>query len=94
MDTNIKENELILKDENGKEMKYEILATVESKENNKNYVVFTDNSLDEDGCIITYASIYDPTGEDKKLYPIESEEEWDFIEKLLANLDSKGEEEN
>lgn len=89
MDSNIKENELILKDENGNEMKYEIIATVASTENNKNYVVFTDNSLDEDGCIITYASIYDPTGNDKKLYPIETEEEWDFVEKLLANLDSE-----
>ena len=27
-------------DENGKEMKYEILATVESKENNKNYTQY------------------------------------------------------
>ncbi len=93
MDSNIKENELILKDENGNEMHYEIIATVASKENNKNYVVFTDNSLDEDGCIITYASIYDPTGNDKKLYPIETEEEWDFVEKLLANLDNENNEE-
>lgn len=93
MDSNIKENELILKDENGKEMKYEIIATVSSKENNKHYVVFTDNSLDSDGCIITYASIYDPTGNDKKLYPIETDEEWDFIEKLLSNLDNKENEE-
>ena len=49
--------------------------------------------MDSDGCIITYASIYDPTGEDKKLYPIETEEEWDFIEKLLSNLDSEENEE-
>lgn len=93
MDSKIKEDQLILKDDNGNEFQYEIIATVASKENNKNYVVFTDNSLDEDGCIITFASIYDPTGEDKKLYPIETEEEWDFVEKLLANLDNQSTEE-
>lgn len=93
MDSKIKEDQLILKDDNGNEFQYEIIATVASKENNKNYVVFTDNSLDEDGCIITFASIYDPTGEDKKLYPIETEEEWDFVEKLLANLDNESIEE-
>ena len=93
MDSKIKEGQLILKDDNGNEFQYEIIATIASKENNKNYVVFTDNSLDEDGCIITFASIYDPTGEDKKLYPIETEEEWDFVEKLLANLDNQSTEE-
>lgn len=93
MDSKIKEDQLILKDDNGNEFQYEIIATVASKENNKNYVVFTDNSLDEDGCVITFASIYDPTGEDKKLYPIETEEEWDFVEKLLANLDNQSTEE-
>ena len=87
MESKINENQLILKDENGNDVEYEIIATVSSKENNKDYVIFTDNSLDEDGCIITFASIYDHTGKDNKLYPIESDEEWDFVEKLLANLD-------
>lgn len=87
MKSKINDNQLILKDDNGTEVEYEILATVSSKENKKDYIVFTDNSLDDDGCIITYASIYDHTGKDKNLYPIETDEEWDFIEKLLANLD-------
>lgn len=87
MESDIKDNILILKDEKGQEIEYEIIATVSSKENNKDYIIFTDNSLDDDGCIITFASIYDHTGKDKKLYPIESEEEWDFVEKLLSNLD-------
>lgn len=89
MESNIKDNILIVKDETGKEIEYEVIATVSSKENKKDYIVFTDNSLDADGCIITYASIYDATGKDNKLYPIETEEEWDFIEKLLSNLEDK-----
>ncbi len=89
MDSKIDNNKLILKNDLGKTVTYDIIATVSSAENHKDYIVFTDNSLDQDGCIITYASIYDRTGEDKKLYPIETEEEWDFIEKLLSSMDEE-----
>lgn len=89
MESQIKDNILILKDDKNQEVEYEIIATVSSKENNKDYIIFTDNSLDDDGCIITFASIYDHTGKDNKLYPIESDEEWEFVEKLLSNLDDE-----
>ena len=55
----------------------------------KEYIVFTDNELDEDGCIMTYAYSLNKGVKDNNLYPIETDEEYEFIEKLLANLDSK-----
>ena len=44
--------------ENGIEVEYEVLFTFESDETKKNYIVYTDNSLDEDGNTRVYASIY------------------------------------
>jgi len=38
---------------------------------------------------MTYASIYDPTGENKELEPITTDAEWDLIENLLAQIEEK-----
>ena len=78
----------IINDE-GVELECEVLFTVDSDETKKSYIVYTDNSVDEDGNVKTYASIYDPTGESLKLEPIESEKEWDMIEKILMSAQEK-----
>ena len=44
--------------------------------------------------ILVYASIFDPTGKDKTLYPIETEEEWDVIETIFSKLPDVTKEEN
>ena len=75
--------------EEGKELKYDILFTFDSEETKKSYIVYTDNSKDESGSIMTYASIYDPTGVDKELKPITTDAEWDLIENLLAQIEEK-----
>ncbi len=84
-----KEGTFTIIDENGKEITYDILFTFDSEETKKSYVVFTDNSVDESGSIATYASVYDPTGENKELMPIETDAEWDLIENLLAQIEDK-----
>jgi len=76
-------------DEEGNEVEYDILFTFDSEETKKSYVVFTDNTKDESGSIMTYASIYDPTGENKELEPITTDAEWDLIENLLAQIEEK-----
>ena len=51
------------------------------------HIVYTDNSRDEEDNIKIYASIYDPKhGDEKKLLPIETVEEWTLVENLLANI--------
>ena len=87
-----KEGTFTIKDEEGNEITYNILFTFDSEETKKSYVVFTDNSVDESGSIATYASVYDPTGESKELMPIETDEEWDLIENLLAQIEEKTQE--
>jgi len=83
----------IVNDE-GKEIECEVLFTFDSDETKKSYIVYTDNSLDESGNTRVYASIFDPTGNDKKLTPIESEKEWLVVENILASLQEKMDAEN
>ena len=49
----------VLNDE-GKEVTCEILFTFDSEETKKSYIVYTDNTTDEEGNVKVYASIYDP----------------------------------
>lgn len=84
----MKEEKLTFKitGEDGKDIECEALFTFEGKENGKNYIVYTDNTTDEDGNTKVYASIYDPGKEDQNLQPIETEEEWNMIETILDEL--------
>ena len=58
----------------GKEVECEVLFTFESDETKKNYIVYTDNTLDEEGNTKVYASIYNPDEDETKLLPIEYDE--------------------
>ena len=78
----------IVNDE-GKEVECEVLFTFDSDETKKSYIVYTDNTLDEDGSTKVYASIYDPTGQDLGLKPIESDKEWQMIETILSSVEQK-----
>ena len=44
-----KENKFKVIDKDGKEIEFEVLFTFESDETKKNYMVYTDNSTDEEG---------------------------------------------
>ena len=76
-------------DENGKDVECEVLFTFESEETNKNYLVYTDNTTDENGNIKVYASIFDPNEETSDLLPIETEREWKIIETILEEIQSE-----
>lgn len=76
-------------DENGKEIECEVLFTFESTETNKNYIVYTDDSTDNEGNTRVYASIYNPKEENLKLSPIETEKEWKIIETVLNELQTE-----
>ena len=49
----------VLNDE-GKEITCEILFTFDSEETKKSYIVYTDNTTDEEGNVKVYASVYNP----------------------------------
>ena len=73
----------------GEEVECEILFTFDSDETKKSYIVYTDNTLDEEGSTKVYASVYDPTGQNPALMPIETEKEWLVIENILSSVQQK-----
>lgn len=83
----MRKNAFSMLDENGNEVIYDVLFTFESDETHKNYIVYTDNKINEEtGNIEVYASIYDPNDPKSKLEAIETEKEWKVIETILETL--------
>lgn len=76
----------------GKEIEYEVLFTFDSEETKKSYMVYTDDSKDENGNIRVFASAYIPGEETTELLPIETDKEWKIIDTILKELqeESKG----
>ncbi len=74
---------------NGEELECDVLFTFDDEKLKKSYIVFTDNTKDENGNIKVYANYYDPTGKDLSLGKIESDEEWENIQSILASLNEK-----
>lgn len=70
----------------GKEVEYEVLFTFDSDETNKSYMVYTDDSKDENGNIRVFASSYIPGEETTELLPIETDKEWKIIDTILKEL--------
>ena len=73
----------------GKEVDCEALFTFESDETQKHYMVYTDNTTDEEGNIRVYASIYNPEKPESELIPIETEKEWKIIETILEEIQAE-----
>lgn len=81
-------------DENGRETQCDILFTFDSEETGKSYIVYTDNSVNEDGKTQVFASIYNPDSDEHRLMPIETGKEWKIIEIILEELQAGIKEKN
>lgn len=73
-------------DENGNQVECEPLFTFESEETKKQYVVYTDNSLDEEGNVRVFASVYNMTDKGGELLPVKTDKEWKVIETILESI--------
>ena len=71
-----KENTFKVIDKEGKEIEFEVLFTFESDETKKNYMVYTDNSKDDEGNIRVYASVFVPEAEPLELLPFSFSFDW------------------
>lgn len=80
-------------DENGKEVVCEVLFTFDSEETKKSYIVYTDNTTDEEGNVKVYASIFDPKADSMELMPIESDREWKIVETILESIQEENKKE-
>lgn len=79
-------NQFTVMKDDGTQMVCDILFTFDNEETGKSYVVYTDNTHDETGNVQVFASVYDPSGENLRLMPIETEQEWKIIETILSTL--------
>lgn len=91
MKNELKNNTFTCIDDNGNNIECRVLFTFDLKENNKNYIVYTDDTKDENGQLRTYASTYTPGVEETELGAITTEEEWKMIEGILSSLAQKKE---
>lgn len=78
---------LRITDSFGREIAYEILCAFKLEKTGKNYVVYTDNTNDENGYLNIFASIYYPQ-DNSKLDSIKTEEEWQEVEKRLKKYNN------
>ena len=84
----------------GEQLDCEGLFLFDSPETNKTYIVYTDHTKNEEGLENVYASIYDrksisDLGEldpntlvEVDLAPIETDAEWDTVDKMLERYDA------
>ena len=86
------ENEtMVVVNELGEEVLYEIVLTFENQEFGKHYVIY---KLPGDENDEVFASSYNPDSKDGgELKPIESDPEWDMVEEVLNTFTEEEEEE-
>ncbi|MHC5252528.1 DUF1292 domain-containing protein [Listeria kieliensis] len=82
------ENIIWITNEEGVEEKYEILFDFDSDDFEKSYVLYFPAGASEDEEIEILASSYEQSenGKEGNLKPVETDEEWDMIEELLATF--------
>lgn len=76
------EHKIYTTTEDGTKIEYDVILTFKSEITNKDYIVYTDNQLDEQNKLKIYASIYNPLTNEFVAVP-ESKEDWNEIYKVL-----------
>lgn len=86
----IESGKIIVKTKEGDSLECDVLFTFDNEVNNKSYIIYTDNSLDELGNVRVFANTYDKK-EIGNLKEIETEEEWNIIEQIFSSINSEKE---
>lgn len=68
--------------EDGITKEYFIIKMITNKDNNKNYIIYTENNDNKD----VYASTFEINDNELKLHEIENDDEWDYIDSILSNI--------
>jgi len=71
------------------EKEFEVLYTFKSTNTKKDYIIYSDNTYDEDNNLNIYSSIYYPFESKKELENIELEEDWNEIEDFLDKVNGE-----
>ncbi len=79
--------------EAGEIVDLDVLFTFKNTATNTCYIVYTENTTDENGDTEVFASIFDPDDKTLTLRPIETEEEWALLESKLRDYERQTNEE-
>ena len=85
----MEKNSFTIIDDKGVERSYDVLFTFDNDETKKSYIIYTDNSLDDNGKVQVYASIYNPEDPHSELKEIKTEKEWKVIETILESIEEE-----
>lgn len=72
----LKDNQIIIEDDEGQEHLMEILFTYEHEERNKKYVFFYDPNNEEEVLVMSY-------NDEGELFPVDDDEEYEEIEEVF-----------
>lgn len=70
---------------NGSKIEYDVLFTFKNEDNKKNYIIYTDNTYDQNNKLKVFAAIYDPNTYEFLEVP-ESQEEWNRIYEIMDKI--------
>ena len=70
--------------EDGKEIECELVLSFYIKNKDKNYMLFTDHTYDEDKNLKIY--VYYNTSKDETLIPVTDDKEFEIIENIYKNI--------
>ena len=68
--------------EDGITKEYFIIKMITNKDNNKNYIIYTENNDNK----YVYASTFEINDNELKLHEIENDSEWDYVDSILSNI--------
>ena len=74
--------------DDGTKKKVDVVLTFQS-DDNRNFMVYTDNETDEEGNLKTYASMYDEVENGVNLIPIENDKDWKLVELVLKEAQAE-----
>jgi uncharacterized protein YrzB (UPF0473 family) len=86
------ENNKIVLTVNGEDVEYRVLLNIEDV-NGKNYVVYTNDEIKENGDVLSYVAEYvenKDTG-NVKLISIKDDKEWEFIRDIVNSIQNEEE---
>ena len=71
---------------NGTKVEYNVILTFKSNITNKNYCIYTDDTLDQNNKLRVYTAVYDPTLPNPYLGEPTTKEEWNVITSVINNV--------
>lgn len=87
------ERHITLVDAEGNETLFEVLDTFQNEATGKSYVFISEVGAEEDENgyveIHAYSFVEDETGEGGDIFPIETEEEWEFVEAKMEEIEDQ-----